>query len=135
MTTRPVLLPGPDHPLTIGPTGARVVVTAGGHVIADTLEALTLREAGYPPVQYIPLADVNLSLLERTAHDSYCPYKGDAGYYSIPLGGDVSVNAVWTYENPFPPVAEIKDHVAFYAERVDAITVHATHEVGTGLIP
>jgi uncharacterized protein (DUF427 family) len=114
-------IPGPDHPITIAPNPARVVVTLGGRVIADTRAALTLREASYPPVQYVPRKDVDMSLLERTSHATYCPYKGDCAYYSIPLGGARSANAVWTYEAPFGAVAAIKDHVAFYASRVDAI--------------
>jgi uncharacterized protein (DUF427 family) len=114
-------IPSPDHPITIAPNPARVVVTLSGRVIADTRAALTLREASYPPVQYIPRKDVDMALLERTSHATYCPYKGDCAYYSIPLGGVSSANAVWTYEAPFAAVAAIKDHVAFYASRVDAI--------------
>jgi uncharacterized protein (DUF427 family) len=90
-------------------------------VLADTNNALTLREADYPPVQYIPLGDVDQSLLESTDHASYCPYKGDASYYSVPIGGERSVNAVWTYREPYAAVAEIKDHVAFYPDRIDSI--------------
>jgi uncharacterized protein (DUF427 family) len=121
MTAKAIKVPGPDHPITIEPNPARVLVSVAGRVIADTREALTLREASYPAVQYIPLKDVDMSLLERTDHGTYCPYKGDCGYYSIPLGGKRSVNAVWTYEAPFAAVAEIKDHVAFYPDRVDRI--------------
>jgi uncharacterized protein (DUF427 family) len=118
---RPIKLPGPDHPITIEPNPARVVVTVEGRVIADTRSALTLREASYPAVQYVPRSDVDLSLLSRTNHASYCPYKGDAAYYSIPVGGERSVNAVWTYEAPYDAVAAIRDHLAFYPDRVDAI--------------
>jgi uncharacterized protein (DUF427 family) len=121
MTDRQVKQPGPDHPITIEPNPARVVVSLAGRVIADTRNALTLREAGYQPVQYIPLSDVDTSLLEPTDNVTYCPYKGNASYYSVPIGGVKSVNAVWTYEAPFAAVAEIKGHVAFYPERVDAI--------------
>ena len=92
-----------------------------GRVVADTRDALTLREASYPAVQYIPRQDVDMTSLERTDRVTYCPYKGDCAYYSIPLGGDRSVNAVWTYEAPYAAVAAIKDHVAFYPDRVDAI--------------
>ena len=116
-----VKLPGPDHPITIAPNPARVVVSVGGRVVADTRAALTLREAAYKPVQYIPRSDVDMSLLARTSHATYCPYKGDCAYYSIPLGGERSINAVWTYEAPFAAVAAIKDHVAFYPTRVDTI--------------
>ena len=118
---RSMKVPGPDHPITIAANPARVVVSVAGRVVADTRAALTLREAAYPPVQYIPRRDVDMSLLDRTSHATYCPYKGDCAYYSIPLGGERSVNAVWSYEAPFAAVAAIKDHVAFYPSRVDAI--------------
>lgn len=116
--TKPILQPGPDHPITVEPSSEHVVVSLDGTTIADTRSALALREADYPPVYYVPLSDVDTSLLERTDHATYCPYKGDAGYYSIPSGGERLVNAVWTYETPYPPVAAIKDHVAFYPDRV-----------------
>jgi len=123
MKEKQVKLPGPDHPISIQRNPARVVVSVAGRVIADTRDALTLRESTYPPVQYIPLKDVDMSLLEPTDHSTYCPYKGDCAYYSIPIGGDKSVNAVWTYEVPFAAVAEIKDHFAFYPDRVDEIAL------------
>jgi uncharacterized protein (DUF427 family) len=118
---RPVLIPGPDHPITIEPNPNRVVVSAGGRVIADTTNALTLREAGYPAVQYFPREDANMALLEPTDHKTYCPYKGECGYFSIAIDGERSVNAVWTYETPFPAVAPIAGHLAFYPDRVDVI--------------
>ena len=118
---RSIKIPGPDHPITVAPNPARVVVTLGGRTIADTRAALTLREASYPAVQYIPRADVDMSLLERSTHTTYCPYKGECNYFSIPAGGERSVNAVWTYEAPYAAVEAIKDHVAFYPSRVDAI--------------
>ena len=118
---RPIKIPGPDHPITIERNPIRIVVTLGGRVVADTREALTLREAAYPPVQYIPRKDVDMALLARTEHTTYCPYKGDCSYYSIPLGGERSVNAVWSYEAPYAAVTPIKDYLAFYPNRVDAI--------------
>ncbi len=118
-THRPVLEPSERHPITIEPNPERVVVSAAGHVVADTTGALTLREADYAPVHYIPLADVNASLLERSPHISYCPFKGDASYYSIPVGGERGVNAVWEYRDPYPAVAQIRGRVAFYRDRVD----------------
>lgn len=122
---RSIKIPGPDHPITVAPNPARVVVTLAGHTIADTRAALTLREASYPAVQYIPRADVDMSLLERSTHTTYCPYKGECNYFSIPAGGERSVNAVWTYESPYDAVAGIKDHVAFYADRVDGVEERA----------
>ncbi len=121
MTAKPVKLPNADHPITIARNPRRVVVSLAGKIIADTTDALVLQEAAYPAVQYIPRKDVDMSLLRRTDHASYCPYKGDAAYYSIPAGGERSVNAVWTYEDAYPAVAAIKDHLAFYPDRVDAI--------------
>lgn len=121
METKSIKRPGPGHPITIAPNLARVTVSVAGRTIADTRSALTLRETSYAAVQYIPKKDVDMTLLERTDHYMYCPYKGDFSYYSIPLGGERSVNAVWTCEAPSAAVAAIKDHVAFYPDRVDAI--------------
>jgi uncharacterized protein (DUF427 family) len=115
--------PGPDHPITIERNSNRVVVKVAGSIIADTRDALTLREASYAPVQYIPRKDVDMTLLERTEHATYCPYKGDCSYFSIPSAGDRATNAVWTYETPYKAVSPIKDHVAFYPDRVDAIEI------------
>ena len=120
-TTKTIKIPGPDHPITITTTPRRVVVTVGGRVVADTRAALTLQEASYPAVQYVPRADVDLSLLERSAHTTYCPYKGDCAYYSVPAGGERALDAVWTYEQPYDAVAAIREHVAFYPDRVDSI--------------
>ena len=98
-----------------------MVVTVAGRIVADTRDALTLREASYPPVQYIPRKDVDMALLARTEHTTYCPYKGDCAYFTIPSGGKRAVNAVWSYEAPYEAVRAIRDHVAFYPDRVDAI--------------
>lgn len=114
-------LPGPDHPITIEPNPNRVRVTFNGRTVADTANALTLRETNHPPILYIPREDADLSVFERTDHGTHCPYKGDASYYSVKVDGKVAENAVWTYEDPFPAMAQIKDHLAFYAKRVDAI--------------
>jgi uncharacterized protein (DUF427 family) len=123
MTNRQMKLPGPDHPISIDSNPSRVVVTVGGKVIADTHDALTLREASYPAVQYVPRRDVNMAALTRSEHTTFCPYKGVASYFSIPAGGDRSVNAVWTYETPFAAMARIEEYVAFYPDRVDEIRV------------
>jgi uncharacterized protein (DUF427 family) len=116
-----IKVPGPDHPITIEHNTNRVVVTVASRVVADTRDGLILREASYPAVHYVPREDVDMALLERTEHATYCPYKGDCSYFSVPLGGDRSKNAVWTYEAPYPAVMLIKDHLAFYPDRVDAI--------------
>jgi len=121
MTEKPIKIPGPDHPITVTPNLARVRVTVAGRVVADTGKALTLREAAYPAVQYIPRQDVDMSQLAPSTHATYCPYKGECSYYSIPAGGERSVNSVWSYEAPYAAVAGIKDHLAFYPDRVDAI--------------
>jgi uncharacterized protein (DUF427 family) len=121
MKEKQIKNPGPDHPISIQHNRARVVVSVARRVIADTRNALALHEADYPPVQYIPREDVDLTQLERTDHATYCPYKGDCSYYTIPAGGKKSVNAVWSYEDPFPAVGQIRGHVAFYPDRVDEI--------------
>jgi uncharacterized protein (DUF427 family) len=121
MKEKQIKLPGPDHPISIQRNPARVIVSAAGRVVADTRNALTLREADYPAVQYIPREDVDFSQLARMDHATYCPYKGDCSYYSIPAGGKKSVSAVWSYEDPFPAVAQIRGHVAFYPDKVDEI--------------
>jgi uncharacterized protein (DUF427 family) len=121
MNSRAVLVPGPGHPITVEPTPARVVVSIEGKVIADSRNALTLREASYPAVLYIPREDVDMSLLKRTALATYCPYKGECSYFSIPSGGDRATNAVWTYEAPYAAVSAIAGHLAFYPNRVDPI--------------
>ena len=125
MTTKPVLVPGPDHPITVTPSTEHITVTVAGRRIADTREALVLKEASYPAVHYIPRKDVSMTELQRTSHQTYCPYKGDCAYYSIPIGGERSVNAVWTYEAPYPAVADIREYLAFYPNRVDSVQITA----------
>jgi uncharacterized protein (DUF427 family) len=114
-------VPGPDHPITVTPNPKRVLVKFAGRVVADSKHALTLQESTYRAVQYIPRSDVDMKLLERTTHGSECPYKGHANYFSLKVNGSASENAVWTYEAPYPAMAAIKDHVAFYPNRVDSI--------------
>ena len=123
MNSKPIKIPGPDHPMTITPTKGRVTATVNGKHIADTREALTLKEAADPPVQYIPRKDVDMTQLQRSAHQTYCPYKGECAYYSIPAGGQRSINAVWTYENPYGAASAIRGYLAFDPERVDAIEI------------
>ena len=121
MSDSSIRTPGPDHPITVEPSTARILVRVDGDVIADTTNSLTLREASYPPVHYIPRVDVEMRRLARTTHTTHCPYKGDASYFSIVTEGDERENAVWSYENPNPAVEQIRGHLAFYPDRVDAI--------------
>ena len=118
-----IRIPGPDHPIMISPAEGKVRVTVAGKIVAESTQALRLEEKGYPPVYYLPRDDADMSLLVRTTHSTYCPYKGDCSYYSIPAGGSRSENAVWTYEKPHEAVADIEGHLAFYSTRVDAIEV------------
>lgn len=118
-------IPGLDHPITIQKNPQRVKITFNGYTIADTMQALELREATLPPVQYIPREDVELNVLEHTNHSTYCPYKGNASYFNITVDGMKAENAVWTYETPYPAVAQIKDYLAFYSNKVDSIVVIA----------
>jgi uncharacterized protein (DUF427 family) len=118
-----VKLPGPDHPITIEPTSARVVVGVGGQIVADSTSALVLQEADYPPVHYLPLSDVDPALLRRTDTSTYCPYKGDASYYTLTTSDGDLDDVVWTYDNPYDAVAAIAGHVAFYPDRVEIVVV------------
>jgi uncharacterized protein (DUF427 family) len=119
MSEKPIRIPGPDHPITITRNPGRVVVKVGGKTLADSHNALTLRESSYPPVQYIPRADVDMALLERTDHATYCPYKGDCSYFSVPSGGERLLNAIWSYEAPYDAMSAIKEHLAFYPDRFE----------------
>ena len=118
MDGKPIRIPGPDHPITVTPFEGKVVVRAGGKVIVETTHALTLEEASYRSVFYVPRADADMAALERSAHETYCPYKGDASYFSLPTG-EAGRNGVWTYETPYAAVAEIRDHLAFYPDKVE----------------
>lgn len=119
MAEKLVLEPTAEHPIEIEENPKRVVVKAAGQVIADSRDALTLHEGGHEPVVYVPLTDVDQTRLSRTHHSSYCPFKGDASYYSVPAAGEAGENVVWEYQDPYPAVAAIKGHVAFYADRVE----------------
>lgn len=120
---RPVHIPTADYPITVAPTGRRVTVRIGGQIVADTVDALTLREADRPAVQYVPMADVRGDLLSRTDTTTYCPFKGDAVYYRVTTpDGRVVDDAIWAYEQPFDAIAAIAGHVAFYPDKAD-ITV------------
>ena len=118
-----IKIPGPDHPITISPVEGKVRAAISGKTVAESTRALRLEEKGYQPVYYLPRDDADMSLLVRTTHSTYCPYKGDCSYYSIPIGGSRSENAVWTYERPHEAVAGIRNYLAFYPSRVDVIEV------------
>jgi uncharacterized protein (DUF427 family) len=118
--SRPVLEPTAEHPITVEPTKGRVTVRISGQLVADSRSSLTLQESTYPAVQYIPLADVDQGLLSRTSTVTYCPYKGEANYYNVQTpDGELATDVIWTYDSPYPAVAEIAGHVAFYADRAE----------------
>ena len=119
MTDRPVLQPTAEHPITIEPTGKHVTVRVNGELVADTHGALTLQESTYPAVLYIPLGDVVAERLKPSDTETYCPFKGDASYYHVTAGGNTVDDAIWTYVKPYPAVAQIAGHVAFYPDKAD----------------
>lgn len=121
MTERPVLQPTAEHPITVTPTGSHVTVRVNGEVVAETDAALTLQESTYPAVQYVPLADVVGTVLLRSDNTTYCPYKGEANYYDVAVGGATVADAIWTYEQPYPAVGAIAGHVAFYPDKADVV--------------
>ena len=118
MTDKPVLLPTAEHPITVEAHPDRVTVTTGDATVADTTAALALAEADYPVVRYVPREDVDMTLLRRSDHTTYCPFKGDAAYYDVVVGDVVLENVVWTYEQPYDAVADIKDRLAFYTDKL-----------------
>lgn len=123
MTDKPVLLPSAEHPITVAPTGRHVTVRVNGEVVADTDDALTLQESTYPAVHYIPMRDVVAAMLTSSDTTTYCPFKGDAGYFHVTTSaGDTVEDAIWTYDQPYPAVGDIAGHVAFYPDKAD-ITV------------
>ncbi len=119
---KPILTPGPDHPITITPDPARVIVTSGGRTIADTTRALVLQEATYPVVHYVPREDADLTTLERSATRTYCPYKGDASHFGIRTDDGLVSDAVWSYETPHAAVPVIAGYLAFYPSKVRITT-------------
>lgn len=116
-------IPGPDHPIDVTPADRRWRVKFHGHVIADSADALILKEASYPPVVYFPRADVSMEYLSRTRHATHCPYKGDAAYYTLLMDGHFAENAIWTYEEPYPAMAMIAERLAFYPNQVEIYAV------------
>ncbi len=119
---RPVLEPGPDHPITVGPSGTEVTVRLGEVTVAHTHDALVLREAGYPPVLYVPLDAVDQDLLAPSDHTTYCPYKGDATYWTLRTDEHLATDAVWGYPDARQGVGAIAGHVAFYPETVQVLS-------------
>ena len=117
MSATEAKLPGPDHPITIDPEPARVVVSVNDRIVADSTHALVLREAGHPPVHYLPLADLDRSLVRDSETTSWCPYKGTAAYYSIDAGDGLVEDAIWYYPRAHDAVSQISGHAAFYPDR------------------
>src|SRR4051812_10641306 len=115
--------PGPDHPITIEPAKNRWRAYFAGHVIADSANALILREADYPPRVYFPREDVAMEYMSRTERRTHCPHKGDAAYYTILMDGQFAENAIWTYEEPFPAMSAIGGMLSFYPDKVDIYEV------------
>jgi uncharacterized protein (DUF427 family) len=115
--------PGPDHPITIEPAANRWRARFAGHVIADSADALILREATYPPVVYFPRIDVEMGFMSQTDRGTHCPYKGDASYFTVLMDGQFAENAVWTYEQPFPAMQAIEGRLAFYTDKIEVYEV------------
>ena len=116
---REMKVPGPDHPITITASEERMRARFEGHVIADSARALTLKEAGYPPVTYFPREDVAMEYMAPTEKVTYCPYKGEAHYFTLMMDGRFAENAIWTYEEPYPAMEAIRERVAFYPNQVE----------------
>ncbi len=109
----------PDYRVDLEPSERRVTVRFNGETLVDTTNALVVRETNHDAVLYFPREDVRMELLERSDHETFCPFKGEASYWSLAAGGRREQNAAWSYEDPFDQVAGIKDYLAFYADRVE----------------
>jgi uncharacterized protein (DUF427 family) len=130
--------PGPDHPIALTANPRRVRARAAGHVIADSAEVVTLREADLPPIQYFPREDIETGFLSQAPLVTECPYKGRAIHYSLYIDGELIENAAWSYEDPYPAVEAIRGRIAFYPEKVeiyavdeDALNATHRHEAST----
>ena len=113
----------PEHVICVQRGGKHVVVEFGSEVIADSHNTLALIEADYPEIYYFPAADVRMEFLQPTATSSHCPYKGDASWWSIRTGQKELIDAAWSYRRPLKECPEIKDHIAFYTEKMDRFVV------------
>ena len=126
--TTDIRVPDAEHPISITSANGVLRIFVADMLIAETRRALILKEKGYAPVFYVPRQDADMSQLVKTDHSTYCPYKGECSYFSIPVGGSKSEIAVWSYETPHRAVAAIAHHVAFYSSRVDSITFSGLDE-------
>ena len=109
----------PDYRVDLDPNPQKVRVRFAGEVVAESERSVLVRETKHEPVVYFPRADVRMDLLEHTGHETTCPFKGEASYWTIRVGERVAENAVWSYEDPFEDVAGLKDYVAFYPDRTE----------------
>jgi len=114
-------IPGPDHPIIVERHARRVRVVFNGRIVAESANALRLQEADYRPVFYILRDDADMRCFQPSTHKTYCPYKGEASHFTLAVEGKEARNAAWSYETPYPAVADICEYLAFYPSRVDAI--------------
>ena len=115
----PGLKKRPSHTLRIDRHVRPVVIRFNGKVVAETRKAISLQEADYNPVAYIPIQDVKGEYLTPSDHVTNCPYKGDAQYWNVEVDGRIAKNAVWRYALPYDEVAELRNYVSFYPGKVD----------------
>jgi uncharacterized protein (DUF427 family) len=111
------------HEITIIPSELRVEVAVGGHTVASSACPVLLEETGLPTRYYLPREDVRTDLLRRSDRTTSCPFKGEASYWSVVVGGEVHDDLVWSYENPIPDAQGIAGLMCFYPERAD-VTVN-----------
>lgn len=112
-----------DHPITLTPASNRWRARFAGHVIADTADAILLKEASYPQVVYFPKVDVEMSYFGQTDRHTTCPHKGQASYWTLTMEGRIEENVAWAYETPYPAMSPIAGHIAFYPDRVEIYEV------------
>ncbi len=116
----PGFLKNSDKFLEVEPSPRRVRIKFAGETIVDSTSALLMCEGGHVPIYYFPMADVRMDLFTQTDHTSHCGYKGHASYWTLTLGDRGEENVMWSYRDPYEEMLRIKDHVAFYWERMDS---------------
>ena len=109
----------PDYRIDIEPTGKSVRIEIDGQVIVDSNNALLMLEQNHQPVYYFPHSDVDMTRFQRTDYSTHCPFKEDASYWTLTVAERVLENVMWSYETPCDEVAEVKEYVSFYRDRMD----------------
>ena len=122
MASSPEYAKYPNHKVELEPKPERVRAMFGGEAIADSERCRLVLESRHDAVVYFPREDVRMDALEKLTDTTFCPFKGTASYFTVRVGEREAANAVWSYEDPFDEVRDLKDYMAFYVDRIDELT-------------